>query len=111
MEMFWLIKRTEPSHSTNWQPLGCWLKLQSSLIALAIVAQVQPQLMGELVRPLVRTDSSSLEPAIQRGQTLICVGVVSGLPKMYDDSPTISVLLRPSVISARRQHWMRSANL
>src|SRR4051812_2316304 len=98
------MKRTEPSQSTNWQPLGCWLKLQSSLIAFAIVAHVQPQLIGELVRPLVRTDSSSLEAAIQSGQTLILVGVASGLPKMYVDSPAISVLLRPSVIWAKRQH-------
>src|ERR687897_909417 len=100
------MKRTDPSHNTNWQPLGCWLTLQSSLTAWAIVAHVHPQLIGEFVRPFVRTDSSSLEPAIHNGHTLIRL-----LPNRYDDSPTINVLLKPSVISARRQPFRRSSSL
>src|SRR5262245_16362222 len=104
--MFWLMKRIEPSQSTNWQPLGCWLKLQSSFTARFMVAQVQPQLIGEFVRPLVRTDSSSLEPATHSGQTLIRL-----LPNRYDDSPAMTGLLRPSVICAKRQHARRSNSL
>ena len=51
-------------------------------MALIIVVGVQPQLIGEFVRPLVRTDSSSFDPAIHSGQTLIWVGAANGLPKM-----------------------------
>src|SRR5262245_2902915 len=102
--MFWLINRTEPSQKANCAPPEWKLNAQSSLSAGTQLLTLQPQLIGALVRPLIRTDSSVLGAPIQIGQSSITV-ILPALvlfPVTIDDSPIISMLLKPSVISAKR---------
>src|SRR5262245_39069548 len=105
MAMFWLMNLTEPSQKTNCAPLGWALKAQSSLIAGTISVDLHPQLIGALVRPLKRTHSSWPVAPIQVGQSSIRVMLARTvpLPSTYDDSPAMSVLLSPSVMSAKRR--------